>query len=110
MVLGQDQDSVGGGFATDDSFQGMLANVNVWNKVLTPDQIETMSKSCLVGEENAGKVFKWLDFLREGVPRLVKPFSCEPFGKGRLQLKTCSKIYQTYCLSAKKYSLFVLIF
>ncbi|XP_078359510.1 uncharacterized protein LOC144643983 [Oculina patagonica] len=81
MVLGQDQDSVGGGFATDDSFQGMLANVNVWNKVLTPDQIETMSKSCLVGEENAGKVFKWLDFLREGVPRLVKPFSCEPFSK-----------------------------
>lgn len=87
MVLGQDQDSVGGGFETDDSFQGMLANVNVWNEVLTPEQIKPMSKSCLVDENNAGKVFKWLDFLREGEPRLVKPFSCEPFGKGKVTVE-----------------------
>ncbi|CAB4041436.1 Hypothetical predicted protein, partial [Paramuricea clavata] len=37
-VLGQDQDSVGGGFAIQDAFQGELAEVNVWGRVLTKQE------------------------------------------------------------------------
>ena len=37
LVLGQEQDSAGGGFDQSQSFQGSLTNVNVWSHVL-PDQ------------------------------------------------------------------------
>ncbi|KAL9983773.1 hypothetical protein ACROYT_G005997 [Oculina patagonica] len=79
VVLGQDQDSVGGGFETTDSFQGKLSNVNLWDHVLTANQITTMSKSCLSDAGNNGKIYKWIDFLREGQPSLMKPSSCKPF-------------------------------
>ena len=45
LVLGQEQDSVGGGFSEEESFQGMLSNVNVWDHVLDSAQIEVMSGS-----------------------------------------------------------------
>ena len=93
MVLGQEQDSVGGGFDADQSFQGMLSNVNIWNQVLTAQQIKEMSKLCLLDEAADWKVFKWLDFLREADARLVKPSSCEPMGVGRSQLNTYRATY-----------------
>lgn len=83
MVLGQDQDSVGGGFNADESFQGTLLNVNVWNQVLTPEQIQKMSQSCMLEEATDRKVFKWLDFLREGETRLIQSSSCKPMGSGK---------------------------
>ena len=83
LVLGQDQDSIGGGFETVDSFQGTLLNVNLWDKVLTAEQITKMSKSCLLDVESDGKVYKWIDFLREGEARLMKPSSCQPFETGK---------------------------
>ena len=93
FVLGQDQDSVGGGFNAAESFQGMLSNVNVWNRVLTATEITEMSKTCLVDEPTAGKVKKWLDFLREGEARLVVPSSCEPLGMGRSHFIACACTY-----------------
>lgn len=92
VVLGQDQDSLGGGFETDDSFQGTLLNVNLWDKVLNAAQIATMSKSCLSDVENNRKVYKWIDFLREGEARLIKPSSCQPFGTGM-----CIDVYTFSC-------------
>lgn len=82
-MLGQEQDSVGGGFDADQSLQGMISNVNVWDHVLDPDQIQEMSASCLPRNEgDNGNVYKWLDILREGEPRLIEPSSCESFGTG----------------------------
>ena len=83
LVLGQDQDSVGGGFEASDSFQGMLSNVNIWNEVLTPEQIQKMSQSCLADKVSDHKVFKWLDFLHEGGAKLVKPSPCDPVTIGK---------------------------
>ena len=88
LVLGQEQDSVGGGFDADQSFQGMISNVNMWNLVLTDDQVEKMSKSCLLEEASDRKVYKWLDFLREGLARMIKQSSCESFGMGMCQFNT----------------------
>ena len=59
VVLGQDQDSVGGEFVDDQSFIGELASVNIWSRVLDDQEIATLSKSCLAGE---GGVFKRSDF------------------------------------------------
>lgn len=79
---------LGDRFDADQSFQGMLSNVNIWNQVLTAQQIKEMSKLCLLDEATDRKVFKWLDFLREAGARLVRPSSCEPMGVGRSQLNT----------------------
>ena len=77
IMLGQEQDSLGGGFDINQSFIGMLANVNVWDHVLSVAQIERMSKSCLSGE---GNIYKWSDFIhgREGKTRVVIPSPCKP--------------------------------
>ena len=76
-MLGQEQDSLGGGLAAAQSFVGMMTNVNVWDHVLSIAQIEQMSKSCLSGE---GNVYKWSDFIygREGKVRVVIPSPCKP--------------------------------
>ena len=77
LVLGQDQDSVGGSFQPHQSFQGSLTNVNVWSYILSASAIKSMSKSCLSGE---GNVYKWSDFIYgvKGKTVVVIPSSCSP--------------------------------
>ncbi|XP_020607079.1 C-reactive protein 1.4-like [Orbicella faveolata] len=79
LVLGQEQDSVGGDFDASQSFQGMLSYVNVWDRVLSSTQIKEMSQSCLPDERNEGNIYKWTDFLRQGGSKLVEPSPCLPF-------------------------------
>ena len=55
LMLAQEQDSLGGDFDINQCFIGMLTNVNVWDHVLSPAEIEKMSKSCLSGEGNVYK-------------------------------------------------------
>ncbi|XP_078367115.1 neuronal pentraxin-2-like isoform X2 [Oculina patagonica] len=59
LVLGQDQDSVGGSFEASQSFIGEMTGVNIWNHVIKDQEILRMSKSCLTG---VGNVFQWSDF------------------------------------------------
>nr|DBA29623.1 TPA: hypothetical protein GDO54_005693 [Pyxicephalus adspersus] len=40
IVLGQNQDSVGGGFDASQSFVGEISDVNMWDYVLTPEHIQ----------------------------------------------------------------------
>lgn len=78
LVLGQEQDSVGGGFDAKQSFQGSLTNVNVWSSVLTASAIKSLSDSCLSTLE--GDVYEWSDF-RDGVKggaAIVIPSPCVP--------------------------------
>ncbi|XP_056300521.1 jeltraxin-like [Pseudoliparis swirei] len=39
-ILGQEQDSVGGGFDKKQSFVGMMSDVHMWNYVLSPCEME----------------------------------------------------------------------
>ena len=57
--LGQDQDSLEGGFDDHQSFVGEMTGVNIWSNVLSGQEIADMSGSCLAGE---GNVYKWSDF------------------------------------------------
>ena len=74
LVLGQDQDSVGGGFSAGDSFIGEMTDVNIWDRVITDQEITRMSKSCFTG---VGNVFQWSDFKAhlKGSVQIIKP-SC----------------------------------
>uniref|UniRef100_A0A3Q0S644 Pentraxin family member n=1 Tax=Amphilophus citrinellus TaxID=61819 RepID=A0A3Q0S644_AMPCI len=40
VVLGQEQDSVGGGFDPAEGFAGQLAGFRLWNRVLSPSEVE----------------------------------------------------------------------
>ena len=74
LVLGQDQDSVGGDFKPIESFIGEMTDVNIWDHVITDQEITRMSKSCLTG---VGNVFQWRDFKAhlKGSVQIIKP-SC----------------------------------
>ena len=45
-VVGQDQDTLGGGFRIHDSFKGILDAVYIWNKILSIDEIKLLAKNC----------------------------------------------------------------
>ena len=74
LVLGQDQDSVGGGFELANSFIGEMTGVNIWDHVITDQEITRMSRSCLTG---VGNVYQWRDFKAhlKGSVQIIKP-SC----------------------------------
>ena len=76
LVIGQEQDSLGGRFDARQSYMGELTNLNMWNRVLTANDILKLSKSCHGGR---GNVKKWSDFkvgLRGDV-RVISPPACE---------------------------------
>lgn len=62
LVIGQDQDSYAGGFTASDAFGGFIHNLNIWDTMLSEEEINELSKSCSAGE---GNVYKWSDFLNE---------------------------------------------
>ncbi|XP_073238519.1 neuronal pentraxin-2-like [Porites lutea] len=59
LILGQEQDSLGGTFDANQCFIGELTGVNIWNHVINEQEINHMTKSCLRG---VGNVFQWSDF------------------------------------------------
>ncbi|XP_041068210.1 serum amyloid P-component-like [Carcharodon carcharias] len=46
IILGQDQDRVGGGFDWSQSFVGEITDVNMWDHVLTASEITSVSQGC----------------------------------------------------------------
>ncbi|KAK7806055.1 hypothetical protein U0070_004763, partial [Myodes glareolus] len=55
IVLGQEQDSYGGGFDVNQSFVGDIGDVNMWDTVLSPEQINTV----YVGGTLSPSVLNW---------------------------------------------------
>ena len=61
VVIGQDQDKVGGGFDIKDSFgPGEVTEVNLWSRVLSGDEIAAQTANCDIAK--AGLVLWWLQF------------------------------------------------
>ncbi|XP_031567892.1 neuronal pentraxin-2-like [Actinia tenebrosa] len=61
IVLGQDQDTMGGGFDILQSFAGELTHVYLWDTVLSADVIAQMSRVCKEFPY-PGHVVGWKDF------------------------------------------------
>ncbi|PFX15264.1 C-reactive protein [Stylophora pistillata] len=59
LVLGQEQDSVAGGYDPKQTLHGRLAGVNVWDKVLSESDIAAQYTSCSIPH---GSVLKWSAF------------------------------------------------
>lgn len=62
-VIGQDQDTVGGGFDADQSFVGDVTEVNVWRTVLSEERIVKQYNRCNITD---GSVVQWSQF-KDGV-------------------------------------------
>ncbi|XP_032901403.1 C-reactive protein-like isoform X4 [Amblyraja radiata] len=56
FILGQEQDSVGGGFDASQSFVGEISDVHLWDHVLQPNEIKTVSQGCL---RYGGNIIDW---------------------------------------------------
>ena len=74
LIIGQEQDSVGGSFELSQCYIGDLTGLNIWNRVLGPNEISTMSRHCGAGE---GNVLSWSDVIpnRRGQVQIV-PSTC----------------------------------
>ena len=73
-VIGQDQDSLGGGFEAKDSFKGIMTEVNIWNRVLGSDEIESFAKDCDSLVQGNYKAYS--DFNISSATELIKPSCC----------------------------------
>ena len=76
-ILGQDQDTYGGGFHQYQSFKGEMYGVSMWNKVLSSSEILQLSKNCSNG---VGNYLRWNDFGTglHGNVNVVTPTTCSP--------------------------------
>ncbi|XP_062305372.1 sushi, von Willebrand factor type A, EGF and pentraxin domain-containing protein 1 isoform X1 [Osmerus eperlanus] len=71
LVLGQDQDQRGEGFNPVESFVGSISQLNIWDRVLTPQQVKVLASSCPVSHvTHRGNVLAWPDFLSGVVGRV----------------------------------------
>ncbi|NWY42555.1 SVEP1 protein, partial [Sylvia atricapilla] len=69
LVLGQEQDQKGEGFNPAESFVGSISQLNIWDHVLSPQQVESLATSC-PEELQKGNVLAWPDFLPGVVGRV----------------------------------------
>ncbi|XP_028408477.1 neuronal pentraxin-2-like [Dendronephthya gigantea] len=56
VVIGQELDSYGGGFDSNEAFQGSLASLNLWRKFLTVNVIQGMASGVI---NVNGDLFQW---------------------------------------------------
>ncbi|XP_066275245.1 polycystin-1-like protein 2 [Branchiostoma lanceolatum] len=59
MVLGQDQDRLGGGFQKFQAYTGDVSGVNMWSKVLSPAEINDVMAGCQMGDVIGWRLDDW---------------------------------------------------
>ncbi|XP_063077466.1 neuronal pentraxin-1-like [Engraulis encrasicolus] len=59
LILGQEQDTLGGGFDATQAFVGDMANFNIWDRKLTLGEIYHLA-TCST-KAQTGNVFSWLE-------------------------------------------------
>nr|XP_006812501.1 PREDICTED: uncharacterized protein LOC100374304 [Saccoglossus kowalevskii] len=57
LVLGQDQDSLRGGYESSQALKGELAYFNMWSRILSDDEIGQLAAEC--NGETEGDLFAW---------------------------------------------------
>ena len=73
LVLGQEQDIVGGNFTASEAFYGHISQVNIWDRILSSSNIQKLSSYCAF--EIYGNLVAWGDFLNgfEGGAEKIQP-------------------------------------
>ncbi|XP_023010311.3 serum amyloid P-component-like [Maylandia zebra] len=68
IVLGQEQDTHGGGFDINQSFVGMISDVHMWDRTLSSCEIQNYSNNLSF---TAGNVLNWYAFEFQTVGRVL---------------------------------------
>ena len=71
-VLGQSQETMGDGFEASKAFTGELAEVNLWDTVLSDADIAAQYRNCYIPP---GSVIQWPQFEVMGELE-IKEYSC----------------------------------
>ena len=74
MIIGQDQDSLGGGFTHRDSFKGEMTGINVWDHVLIDADISKLAESCSAGQ---GNIISMADLGEDKIRGDVEMIRCD---------------------------------
>ncbi|XP_032722268.1 adhesion G-protein coupled receptor D2 [Lontra canadensis] len=70
LVLGQDQDSLGGGFSARDAFSGNLTDFHLWARALSPADLRR-ARAC--APPAVGLLFRWDLGALDVTPSLLPP-------------------------------------
>uniref|UniRef100_A0A8C3WVH5 Adhesion G protein-coupled receptor D2 n=1 Tax=Catagonus wagneri TaxID=51154 RepID=A0A8C3WVH5_9CETA len=70
LVLGQDQDSLGGGFSARDAFSGNLTDFHLWARTLSPMQLH---RARFCAPPPGGLLFRWDLGALDVTPSLLPP-------------------------------------
>ncbi|XP_051892477.1 C-reactive protein-like isoform X2 [Pristis pectinata] len=75
FIIGQEQDSVGGGFSKSQSFVGEMSDVNMWDYVLTPGEINIVSRRC---SRAGGNIINWetAKYVSGGITKIEDNNNC----------------------------------
>ncbi|PFX20123.1 Neuronal pentraxin-2 [Stylophora pistillata] len=76
FILGQELDEFGWSFE-EKSFFGQMYGVNMWERLLTAEEIISIYKNCTLA---VGNFLKWSDFILglHGNVRVTSPVTCQP--------------------------------
>jgi hypothetical protein len=58
FIIGQDQDTLGGGFSSPEAFIGQITQLNMWSRSLSLRDIESLRQNC---SSEMGDVIAWAD-------------------------------------------------
>lgn len=76
LAIGNDQDTLGGGWKIEDAFVGSITRLNVWNVAVSSDVAAKIARHC--GKES-GNVFPWKEFRQgtfNGEAKIREPSLC----------------------------------
>lgn len=76
LVIGQEQDRLGGGFSESETFLGKLGLLDIWNVVLNEKNITALWNSC---EKYHGNVVAWAQmqqYIHGDVVVIISALSC----------------------------------
>ncbi|XP_048379946.1 mucosal pentraxin-like isoform X1 [Stegostoma tigrinum] len=77
IILGQEQDQEGSGFDSQQSFEGELADVNMWDHILSPRYIKALSRQC---HRTGGNIINWatVEYVSRGIINIQYNQDCKP--------------------------------
>ena len=63
LILGQEQDTLGGGFSGSEAFKGKLYSFNFWNKYFSEADVNELMTNCKNGPVfESSRVISWADY------------------------------------------------
>ena len=81
LVLGQDQDSLGGDFTTDEVFKGSVSQFNIWDRTLSYGEIDSMALCEILPQ---GNIFSQDSDDMQIVNATTRTFDSDNFCKNEL--------------------------